>query len=83
MEQITQAEWSDALDRARVRYRRLAAYHRRTAKAPAPKVRASDIAPRRIGDGIKPNHRARTADLTADLTAVFPLLAADTALVES
>lgn len=39
--------------------RRLAAYQRRSTRATARKVRASDVAPRRIGDGVKPEHRRR------------------------
>ena len=53
------AEELELLAEARLRYRRLGAYYRRTARAPAPKTRTSDVAARRIGDGLKPNHRAR------------------------
>lgn len=63
----------DHLDEARRRRRRLAAYLRRTAPAVAPKMRTSDVAPPRLGDGLKPNHSARAVSL-ADAFPIEPEL---------
>lgn len=51
--------------RAAMKARRRARHLRRTAPAAAAKTRASDIAPRRIGDGLQPNHAARAVDIDA------------------
>lgn len=50
-------------DAEQVRARRKAAHLRRTTKGAARWTRPSDIAPRRITDGIKPNHEERAISL--------------------
>lgn len=54
-----------AADPESARARRRARYERATAPAAQRRTRASDAAPRRIGDGIKPNHAARAVPIGA------------------
>lgn len=60
---VSDAEWHAAMERARLRYRRLGRHLRRTGPKSKSKTRASDVAPKRPGDGLKPNHAARAVSI--------------------